>query len=134
MALDPKAAAALALHRFGLGPRSGSIAAIASDARGALLADLERPRAARVADADLPGSGAAARAAFEFQQKRRLARQAERAARPPGPAAAAKPPEPAAPPMRPEPPVPQQPYLAEAKAGIHGALTAEPGFADRLAW
>src|SRR2546426_1113018 len=31
MALDPKAAAALALHRFGLGPRGGSIAALASD-------------------------------------------------------------------------------------------------------
>ena len=38
MALDPKAAAALALHRFGCGPRAGSVAAIAADPRGALLA------------------------------------------------------------------------------------------------
>src|SRR5204863_78936 len=50
MALDPKAQAALALHRFGVGPRAGSIAAIASDPRGALLAVLDRPRAGRVGD------------------------------------------------------------------------------------
>jgi uncharacterized protein (DUF1800 family) len=37
--------AALALHRFGFGPVAGSIAAIADDPRGALLADLERPSA-----------------------------------------------------------------------------------------
>ena len=35
MTFDRKATAALALHRFGLGPRPGSIAAIASDPRGA---------------------------------------------------------------------------------------------------
>ena len=52
MASDPKAEAALALHRFGLGPRAGSIAAIASDPRGALLAELDRPGAARIADAE----------------------------------------------------------------------------------
>ena len=34
---DPKAQAALALHRFGLGPRSGTVNAIASDPRGALI-------------------------------------------------------------------------------------------------
>gem|GEM_PF-4479852 len=38
MALDAKGAAALALHRFGMGPRAGSIAAIASDPRGACSA------------------------------------------------------------------------------------------------
>jgi len=40
MACDPREAA-LALHRFGFGPRAGSITAIASDPRGALLAELE---------------------------------------------------------------------------------------------
>jgi len=40
-----KLEAALALHRFGFGPVAGSIAAIADDPRGALLADLERPSA-----------------------------------------------------------------------------------------
>ena len=43
MSLDAKAVAALALHRFGLGPRAGSIHAIASDPRGALLAELDKP-------------------------------------------------------------------------------------------
>ncbi|MGZ3291042.1 MAG: DUF1800 domain-containing protein, partial [Xanthobacteraceae bacterium] len=53
MALDPKAQAALALHRFGVSPRPGSIAAIASDPRGALLAELDRAGAGRIPDTDL---------------------------------------------------------------------------------
>ena len=57
MALDPKAQAALALHRFGLGPRPGSIAAIASDPRGALLAELDRAGAGRITDTALLTSG-----------------------------------------------------------------------------
>src|SRR6202041_3553616 len=70
MALDPRGAA-LALHRFGFGPRPGSIAAIASDPRGALLADLDRPNAGQVsAPAGLLTSGAANRAAFEFFAER----------------------------------------------------------------
>src|SRR5712691_1419773 len=80
MAQDPKAEAALALHRFGMGPRAGSIAAIASDPRGALLAELDRPGAGRIANPDLLTSGTAARAGFKFQQEQRLARQANRAA------------------------------------------------------
>ena len=47
MALDPKSQAALALHRFGLGPRAGSVAAMASDPRGALIAELDRGGAGR---------------------------------------------------------------------------------------
>src|SRR2546427_6954111 len=80
MAHDPKAEAALALHRFGTGPRAGSIAAIASDPRGALIAELDRPDAGRIVNPELLESGAAARAAFAFQQAQRIARQAERAA------------------------------------------------------
>src|SRR5262249_21470453 len=131
--LDPKAQAALALNRFGLGPRAGAIASIASDPRGALLAELERPDAGRIADQDLPTSAAAARAAFEFQRAQRVARQAERAART-APPNAEKPSEPAPAAMRPQPAVPQQLYLAEAKARINAALGAEIGFAERLAW
>src|SRR5436305_12376630 len=138
MAPDPKTAAALALHRFGLGPRSGSVAAIGSDARGALLAELERPGAARITDASLPGSGAAARAAFQFRETQRLLRQAERAARadtaPTAAAPQSKGAEAAAPAMPAGPPVPQQLYLTEAKARIHAALAADIGFAERLAW
>src|SRR5881398_1882073 len=83
MAIDPKAEAALALHRFGLGPRAGSIAAISADPRGALIADIERASAVDLAAPDLLPSAAAARAAFQYQQAQRAARQAQRAAPPP---------------------------------------------------
>src|SRR5262249_52270272 len=63
MALDPKAEAAFALHRFGTGPRTGSVAAIAADPRGALLAELDHPGAGRITNPDLPTSAGAARAA-----------------------------------------------------------------------
>ena len=53
--------AALALHRFGLGPRPGSIAAIASDPRGALMAEVERPGAGRIYDPELKTSAQASR-------------------------------------------------------------------------
>jgi uncharacterized protein (DUF1800 family) len=74
MALDPQAQAALALHRFGLGPRAGSIAAMASDPRGALLAELDRPDAGRITDPELLNAGEAARAAFDYRRERRAAR------------------------------------------------------------
>src|SRR5215469_7766688 len=140
MALDPKAQAALALYRFGLGPRAGSIAGIASDPRGALLAELDGAGAGRIGNADLLTSGTAARVAFAFQQAQRAARQAERAAQQGGGGAA--PPQmrdqsatpPPAPVRNPGPWVPQQIYLAEAKARIHAALGAEIGFLERLVW
>jgi uncharacterized protein (DUF1800 family) len=142
MALDPKAQAALALYRFGLGPRAGSIAGIASDPRGALLAELDGAGAGRVGTADLLTSGTAARAAFAFQQAQRAARQAERAAQQAAPSGGPSPPQmndqsapPAPVPVRnPGPGVPQQIYLAEAKARIQAALGAEIGFLERLVW
>ena len=143
-ALDPKAQAALALYRFGLGPRAGSIAGIASDPRGALLAELDGASAGRIGNADLLASGTAARVAFAFQQAQRAARQAERAAQQAAaPSGGASPPQmngqsaspPAAAPVRnPGPGVPQQIYLAEAKARIQAALGAEIGFLERLVW
>jgi uncharacterized protein (DUF1800 family) len=148
MALDRKAEAALALHRFGLGPRAGSIAAIASDPRGALLAELDRAGAGRLADADLLTSGEAARAAFAYRQAVQQARRAERAAQQAAaPAAKAQSAGSGAPEMKPAdqpappPPrrnagrgVPQQIYLDEAKARINAALGAEIGFVERLVW
>src|SRR5215470_16314993 len=143
-ARDPKAEAALALHRFGMGPRVGSIAAIVSDPRGALLAELDRPGAGRIASPELLTSGEAARTAFKFQQEQRVARQANRAAQqaagqggasqemmkpadqPNGVQATPKP--------NAGPGVPQQLYLDEAKARIAAAVGAEIGFAERLAW
>jgi len=81
MARDPKAEAALALHRFGFGPRIGSIAAMASDPHGAVLAELDRPGIGRIGDPDLLSGGEAARAAFHFRQDKRAQRLAERAER-----------------------------------------------------
>src|SRR5262245_52277527 len=80
MALDSKAEAALALNRFGLGPRTGSIAAIASDPRGALIAELDRTGAGRITNAELMSSGVAARTAFAFQQAQRELRRAAKSA------------------------------------------------------
>jgi uncharacterized protein (DUF1800 family) len=144
MALDPKAEAAIALHRFGVGPRAGSIATMASDPRGALLAELDRAGAGRIGSPDLLTSGAAARVAFAYQEAQRAAREAERAAqRATPPSGGAPTPEmkdqsatpPAAPPTRnPGPSVPQQIYLAEAKARITAALGAEIGLVERLVW
>jgi uncharacterized protein (DUF1800 family) len=136
-----KQAAALALHRFGLGPAHDSIATIASDPRGALLAELDRPDAGRLA-ANLPSSAVAARALFQFQAERqaqqKLALRLQKAAEGAGGAdavaqfasltlsqAGASPH---------QPPLPQQLILNEAKARFDAATAANIGFAERLVW
>src|ERR1700730_10137004 len=81
MALDPKFEAALALHRFGFGPRGDAIVRITADPRGALLAEVERPSAGRIDNPDLLTGGEAARAAFDFRQEKKGARLAEAADR-----------------------------------------------------
>jgi uncharacterized protein (DUF1800 family) len=139
MATDPQAEAALALHRFGMGPRAGSIAAIASDPRGALLAELERAGAGRVADAGLLTSAQASRAVFEFRQERaastklaaerRLAEASRMDDTPP----ADSPPTPDAQ-AEATPPLPQQIFLQEAKARLDAAFESELGFVERLVW
>jgi uncharacterized protein (DUF1800 family) len=160
MALDSKAEAALALNRFGLGPRTGSIAAIASDPRGAVLAELDRQSAGRISNPELMSSGVATRAAFAFQQAQRELRRnaksapkesqeskdaAKDAAKDSKEAAATAPKEPSAgaakapPDPKPEPRpnggiAPQQIYLDEAKARLTTAVDAEIGFVERLVW
>ena len=91
MSTDPKYQAALALHRLGLGPKAGAIDAIASDPRGALLAELERPGVGLVFDANLMTASKSSMAAFNFRQEemaKRIAKQAEQQAANPAPAAA----------------------------------------------
>jgi uncharacterized protein (DUF1800 family) len=148
MSQDPKYLAALALHRFGFGPRAGSIAAIASDPRGALLAELDRPNTGQIANAGLMTSGAASRAAFEFiaernakerlEAKRKEAAQqlaeagtTEKAGMEKSTESQADPPPPPAAPA--ETPM-QQIFFAEAKARIDAAINAEIGFVERLVW
>jgi uncharacterized protein (DUF1800 family) len=151
MALDPKFTAALALHRFGFGPRDEAIAKIAADPRGALIADIERPNASRIEQSGLLTSGEAARAFFNFQQEKKAEREAAKSgSAPPAPkpeqpdAAMADPSmqtgemkqgQEGAPPRPADPPgLPQQIYLDEAKARFDAAIAAETGFAERLAW
>lgn len=127
MACDPKEAA-LALHRFGFGPREGSIAAIAEDPRGALLAEIEQPDAGRIKASDLPTSGAVNRAVFEYRAERNAEQKRqhrEAAAQPAMETPAAK---------SDQVPLPRQLFLNEAKARIDAARDAEIGFVERLVW
>lgn len=163
MAIVLSPQAALALHRFGFGPRGDATTALAGDPRGALLAELDRADAGRLFGADLLASDEAARAVFDFRLERkavRLAALATAAAQPaaapnsavaapnaaaaaaPNPATAVSPPAAApgpvaaAPPpaVNPKPDIAQQIFLDEAKARLDAALSAETGFVERLVW
>jgi uncharacterized protein (DUF1800 family) len=147
MTLDPREAA-LALHRFGFGPRrgstSGSIAAITSDPQGALLAELEAPNAGQIVNTDLPTSGAEIRAGFEFNAARlaqaNLERRRKEAAQAaamenPGPGNSMAEDKPPAAPAQPNAVPPQrQIFLDEARARIGAANNADIGFVERLVW
>jgi uncharacterized protein (DUF1800 family) len=132
-------AAALALHRFGFGPAGDSLTAIASDPRGALLADLEHPGAGRLA-VDLPSSGEAARAVADFRDEQRarqkLALRVQKEAETSGEAEAMSDLAKAAPDAGPTkiPPLPQRLLQDEAKARFETAATADTGFVERLVW
>ena len=144
MVCNPREAA-LALHRFGFGPRAGSIDAIADDPRGALLAELERPNIGQIAQADLPSSGAANRAVFEYNAERNANAKREKQRREaatqvamqssggeammeakPEAVPAASPPEAV--------PLPRQLFRNEAKARFDAAINAEIGLVERLVW
>lgn len=122
MARDPKATV-LALHRFGFGPREGLVESIAADPRGALIEDLDRPGAGQIAAADLPTSGAANRAVFEYRAERNANRRRGQGPGQEGQSAGAE-----------AMPLPRRLFLAEAKARIDAAVNAEIGFAERLVW
>jgi uncharacterized protein (DUF1800 family) len=140
MAGDARAAA-LALHRFGLGPRAGEIEAIKSDPRGALVAELDRPGAGLIVGGELPGAAAANRAVFEFNAARNAKDKVERRQKVadnagmenPGaePAMAEQPKPPAA---QPEPPLPRRLFFAEAQARFDAAVRSDGGFVERLVW
>ena len=161
MTSDPREAA-LALHRFGFGPRAGTIAAIASDPRAALLAELDKPNAGKISEAGLMTSGAASRMASNFvaeraaKQKLETKRQVAEAARQETAKLAADNPmmqnavsenaameksaeakgaEAKATRQQPQPETPMlENFFREAKAHYDGAVRAEIGFAERLVW
>jgi uncharacterized protein (DUF1800 family) len=145
MASDPTVEAALALHRFGLGPSGASMAAIAADPRGAVLAELDRPGVSLISPADLPNSGQAARAVFDYRAERaakeKLAQRAKKAADAQRMVqgtsmgddnAQANEQQQANPNAPPE--LPRQLFLNEAKARLDAALGAQIGFVERLVW
>src|SRR5262245_56252996 len=150
MSVHPKAVAAQALHRFGLGPRAGTIAAIASDPRGALRAELQRPGVGLVANADLLSASQAATAAFNFRQQRQareiaMRQEAEERAATAGAgsdAGMAMEPKPdeaaaanaAAAPQSPEPDLPDHIFRMDVKARLDTAMAAELGYVERLVW
>jgi uncharacterized protein (DUF1800 family) len=146
MSSSAKAEAVLALHRFGMGPRPGSIAAIEADPRGALIAELDRPAATEIAASSLPSSAKAFRTVNEANAKRQAkaivakkeqdakrqqmvdaSTMTEGAAQGMGEMAAKIAAEAVPDPGRPI-------YLEEAKVRIEAAFGAEIGFAERLVW
>jgi uncharacterized protein (DUF1800 family) len=150
MALDPREAA-LALHRFGFGPKLGStsssIAAIASDPQGALLAELEAPKAGQIVNPNLPTSAAESRRVFDFQYARQAQMVLQRRRREAAQAAAAQNPDAgnamamedkpaeAAQPAQPNQVLPpRKVFLDEAGARIRAAVNANIGFVERLVW
>jgi uncharacterized protein (DUF1800 family) len=131
-----------------MGPRPGSIAAIESDPRGALIAELGRPSAGQLAAAALPSSAKAYRTVADANAKRQaraiVAKRAQDAAKkqqtseaPAMMAAAGQDAgemvaNAAAAEAVPDPG--RQIYLDEAKLRIEAALGAEIGFVERLVW
>ena len=149
MSSSAKAEAALALHRFGMGPRPGSIAAIESDPRGALIAELERPSTGEIA---MPGlsSAKAFRAVNDAYAKRQAkaiiakkeqdAKQKQMAEASPmmegATEGAAQGPGEMAQKIAAEavPDPGRQIYLEEARIRTEAAFSAEIGFFERLVW
>lgn len=159
MSNSAKAEAVLALHRFGMGPRPGSLAAVGTDPRGALIAELGRPLALSAA-ASLPTSAKAyrtvadanARRAARAKQAQQQAKKQQMAATPvaageqgqaqaqtegqsPAQGLEKDAAEMAAKQAAEAVPDPGRPmYLQEAKLRIEAALAADIGFAERLVW
>jgi uncharacterized protein (DUF1800 family) len=147
MSRSAKAEAALALHRFGMGPRPGSIAAIEADPRGALLAELELLPTDLVAASGLSSSAKAFRTVADANAKRqaqtirakRAQAEAKRQQMAEAPAmaegAGQASDEMAAKTAAEAVPDPGHPiYLEEAKIRIEAALAAEIGLTERLVW
>ena len=146
MSSSAKAEAALALHRFGMGPRPGSIAAIGTDPRGSLIAELDRPSAGLAAASALPSSSAALRTVADFnakQQARTIIAKREQDAKRQQMAEASAMVEGAAQGGKemaektaanavPDPG--RSIYLEEAKLRTEAALNADIGLTERLVW
>ena len=154
---DPKAAQ-VAFRRFGFGPRGGAfdLARVASDPRGFLKSELQRPATTQLDAPTLPPTKIALQAVFIDQQQRKLERQnTEEGKMAPASIASASTSQTGDPartvktsgamgasgsraegqnstPKPPEPPVAQKFLRADAMARFRSAFHAEVGLAERL--
>lgn len=144
MARDPQAAL-VALNRFGFGARggaSGDFINAASDPRGFVAAELQRPAAALIESPALQSTSVLASELFDFQVEQKAKREADAKAAAAKTAMASQEPAEmmgkAAPsattprPPKPAPNVIERTFRAEALARIQRASIAECGFLERL--
>jgi len=153
----PDAHLSTVFNRFGLGARPGDFARV-DDPRDYLIAELNAPDGALIADPALPRGPEAIQAVYADQDRKRIEREkaaleALASANMPDPAAAARyfPPAPAGPAMtgsaapammmttsageavgKPSPPPEQVFFRAEALARVRKGLDAPVGFVERL--
>lgn len=135
--------ASIALRRFGLGPKAGDLARIASDPRGYVLAALQKPQVARIEDADLDPAHVLLTELREAQKLQRDARKAGVAMTeaPAGPSPPPAPSQPSAAPsakaadaqpsMKPGR-VGREAFRDDARARIERAVTTDAPFLERL--
>lgn len=144
MARDPQAAL-VALNRFGFGARggaSGDFINAASDPRGFVVAELQRPAAALIESPALQSTPVLASELFAFQAEQKAKREADAKAAAANAAMASQESvammDKAAPsattprPPKPAPNVIERTFRAEALARIQRASIAECGFLERL--
>ncbi|MGX9391589.1 DUF1800 domain-containing protein [Nitrobacteraceae bacterium UC4446_H13] len=144
MARDPQAAL-VALNRFGFGARggaSGDFTNAASDPRGFVAAELQRPAAGLIESPALQPTSVLASELFAFQAEQKTKREADakvaaaKTAMPsqaPGAMMDNTTPTPMTPrPPKPAPNVIERTFRAEALARIQRASIAECGFLERL--
>ncbi|QEL25864.1 DUF1800 family protein [Bosea sp. F3-2] len=144
---DDLKAGAVALQRFGLGPKPGQGEAVRRQARDRLLAEIASGVVAQPQGALLSGAAEIGKALYAFEDEEKREREAKRSARQPpaqgmqvanatqqaeaqpGPSQnqMAQPPK-----ASNEPALPYRTYRDEVKARVDLALAAETGFTERL--
>jgi uncharacterized protein (DUF1800 family) len=118
MSVGSTASAALALRRFGLGPRPGDLARIGNDPQGALLDELSNPAAAHLDGPDLVPANVAYGLNRLAEEQRRINRAKVAAA--PGT------------PLPPDPGTENALYKVEARARFARLVSSDQGLLERL--
>nr|WP_047575486.1 DUF1800 family protein [Methylobacterium sp. ZNC0032] len=131
-------AGAIALQRFGLGPKPGQGEAARTQVRDRLLAEIAAGRVAQPESVTFSGAAEIGKALYDFEDQQKREREARRVAVVPAPqgtqVANAAPQNQMVPASKPanEPALPYRTYRDEVKARVDLALAAETGFGERL--